>query len=1133
MLQQNVFLNYPKDCRIGHQLDDFSVGIAEDSNWNGVTCIAGVRGSGKSTVLNRIEWYCRNWYKGERRPLLVRFDIGMAFEYERFSRDLVDQLCREARTYCRERPFGLRFLGIYEGVIAFGKFARWCQTNLVWALMILVILFALIGIAQFYGYQGFQKDVGPIRPHVARADLSDVGNRISTRFEDGSVVVWSLINDNRWSFPAQSVDVTASSLAPSGDYYAIGAADGRVTLLPTQSDRNGNTVRIEAEAPITKVRLSSQGRYVAAIDKRGIGHINTTSGAAFPLTLELVQGQQTVPIRQILFSPSEDFAVAVTDQRPLFYDLSAEIQPQTDVEDGKFDLAGGSYDFTGIGFIGFVSGLNNVFVAQGFNPRSRTPPPPDAELSIWNLEGTQTSSPNAAKPIDLKSTKDYRILPDATFVAAWAANIPSDREKATGPFDEKDKEIDLVLIDSKGRLSTIDLSESKFERPSDLSPNPVEIQSAIVSENLETLVTIAVPDANDDINTATLWSFPREEQPNGWEFGEPVDLESAGANAQEVAFIDNDQRIVVLGSDGRARTYSAETGRLLKVDASQGGGPLALPLLGDQAPKELHAIILIFSAIVVFGLVHAARSSIPNWPYAGRWSDFGNGLRQVAIIGLCVIPGLMAFWAVFYWIVRYDLPTVALPDYVPIPGIDWAFSTIAAKWEVSAWTWNFLLPYVITVVCVSVAIVLLPRWWTHYLYFRRLTQEIKSQSEPNFIPVPYLGALMAQVLPKNEDAEDLDKISIPFLQQRTKTVLERCVEAFGSVVILVDDADVLPANQFHHLLRVLRPASKVSNVRCVVAVPEFVYDIFKSPNLGDAHSTVRDVVFLGDHNIFLPRIDRPFIQLINNQGQLRRALADTLLSRSLIRVDYSDEDAQPETAEFAKDALSHWGLQDDADLTHRQRFFLERVDFSRRELIRAIEARLPLFVRSFQSNLELDFAGEADEEERQKRIFKEKIAFEESERAFDCDVKSNAERDAARRQLLNGADPSPDQDNQMGLNANGPAMDDAPGENGGPAPEEPPAGGDGDADEIAQDIGAVAPDGPNAQDPVPAQNSDLEKIRGIGPVLAERLRDIGVNLVAEVAAWSQEDIERISREIGVSSSRIEKWVEHARELTGR
>lgn len=63
---------------------------------------------------------------------------------------------------------------------------------------------------------------------------------------------------------------------------------------------------------------------------------------------------------------------------------------------------------------------------------------------------------------------------------------------------------------------------------------------------------------------------------------------------------------------------------------------------------------------------------------------------------------------------------------------------------------------------------------------------------------------------------------------------------------------------------------------------------------------------------------------------------------------------------------------------------------------------------------------------------------------------------------------------------------------------------------------------------------DLTRIRGIGPAFDRALRSLGVNRYAQIAAWSEADIEEIARKLKSSSRRIrrEGWVESAAALSG-
>jgi predicted flap endonuclease-1-like 5' DNA nuclease len=62
---------------------------------------------------------------------------------------------------------------------------------------------------------------------------------------------------------------------------------------------------------------------------------------------------------------------------------------------------------------------------------------------------------------------------------------------------------------------------------------------------------------------------------------------------------------------------------------------------------------------------------------------------------------------------------------------------------------------------------------------------------------------------------------------------------------------------------------------------------------------------------------------------------------------------------------------------------------------------------------------------------------------------------------------------------------------------------------------------------------DLTIVKGIGAVSAQRLSDAGVTRFAQLAAWSDKDLDRIAEEIKISSERIrrEDWVGQAQTQT--
>lgn len=93
-------------------------------------------------------------------------------------------------------------------------------------------------------------------------------------------------------------------------------------------------------------------------------------------------------------------------------------------------------------------------------------------------------------------------------------------------------------------------------------------------------------------------------------------------------------------------------------------------------------------------------------------------------------------------------------------------------------------------------------------------------------------------------------------------------------------------------------------------------------------------------------------------------------------------------------------------------------------------------------------------------------------------------------------------------------------------------------DALEQEILDAVEDGAQAgaggDDPaVEPAGDDLTDIKGIGAVSAERLNEAGVNTFAEIADWSDDDLEANSAKIKVSVERIrrEDWVGQARTRT--
>ena len=70
-------------------------------------------------------------------------------------------------------------------------------------------------------------------------------------------------------------------------------------------------------------------------------------------------------------------------------------------------------------------------------------------------------------------------------------------------------------------------------------------------------------------------------------------------------------------------------------------------------------------------------------------------------------------------------------------------------------------------------------------------------------------------------------------------------------------------------------------------------------------------------------------------------------------------------------------------------------------------------------------------------------------------------------------------------------------------------------------------------DPPDGDPDDLKKITGVGPTLEEKLHDLGVTKLAQIANLTDEDIEKIDEALNFKG-RITRddWVGQARSLIG-
>ncbi len=78
---------------------------------------------------------------------------------------------------------------------------------------------------------------------------------------------------------------------------------------------------------------------------------------------------------------------------------------------------------------------------------------------------------------------------------------------------------------------------------------------------------------------------------------------------------------------------------------------------------------------------------------------------------------------------------------------------------------------------------------------------------------------------------------------------------------------------------------------------------------------------------------------------------------------------------------------------------------------------------------------------------------------------------------------------------------------------------------------SIAPPPMRARSRGPAPG--LTRIKGIGPKYARRLAQHGIETIAQVAEWTDADVDRVAAELGIKAARIHKagWVQSARALS--
>jgi predicted flap endonuclease-1-like 5' DNA nuclease len=85
---------------------------------------------------------------------------------------------------------------------------------------------------------------------------------------------------------------------------------------------------------------------------------------------------------------------------------------------------------------------------------------------------------------------------------------------------------------------------------------------------------------------------------------------------------------------------------------------------------------------------------------------------------------------------------------------------------------------------------------------------------------------------------------------------------------------------------------------------------------------------------------------------------------------------------------------------------------------------------------------------------------------------------------------------------------------------------------VESEMAAAVSSTPTSPSPVNDGVDDLTRIKGLGPKIAAQLNKLGVTSFAHIAAWDEEEIDRIDAQLGRFQGRIrrDQWPEQARLL---
>ena len=101
-----------------------------------------------------------------------------------------------------------------------------------------------------------------------------------------------------------------------------------------------------------------------------------------------------------------------------------------------------------------------------------------------------------------------------------------------------------------------------------------------------------------------------------------------------------------------------------------------------------------------------------------------------------------------------------------------------------------------------------------------------------------------------------------------------------------------------------------------------------------------------------------------------------------------------------------------------------------------------------------------------------------------------------------------------------------------PAPKAEPAAPAAGIGGAGAAVGTAVAEEAEAAQARPEGSDDLTRLKGVGPKLAAQLNALGVTSFAQIASWSEADIDRIDDQLGRFKGRVRRdnWIEQARLL---